>query len=140
MGGIMGIKYRLSSLVLALLLIISFITACGGTSSTSTPEQTTAQPEAELTETQTETELTDNLPADLDFGGVEIKIVHRSDGDLLDQEIFSESETGDVVDTAIFRRNQQIEDRLNVKIKAIPIKATVHGGSEINTPVKKAVT
>jgi ABC-type glycerol-3-phosphate transport system substrate-binding protein len=136
----MVVKHRISSMVLAALLTVSFITACGSTPSTSAPEQTTAPLTAEITETQTETELTDNLPPDLDFGGTEIKIVHRSDGDLLDKEIFSESETGDVVETAIFRRNQKIEDRLNIKIKTIPVTATVHGGAEVNTAVKKAVT
>jgi ABC-type glycerol-3-phosphate transport system substrate-binding protein len=136
----MVVKYRISSMVLAALLTVSFITACGSTPSTSAPEQTTAPLTAEITETQTETELTDNLPPDLDFGGTEIKIVHRSDGDLLDKEIFSESETGDVVETAIFRRNQKIEDRLNIKIKTIPVTATVHSGAEVNTAVKKAVT
>ena len=122
----MVVKYRISSMVLAALLTVSFITACGSTPSTSAPEQTTAPLTAEITETQTETELTDNLPPDLDFGGTEIKIFHRSDGDLLEKEIFSESDTGDVVETAIFRRNQKIEDRLNIKIKTIDWSLLFH--------------
>lgn len=54
-----------------------------------------------------------NLP---DFGGDTFTILARTNR--ID-EVFSETETGDVVSDAIFQRNQAVEDRLNINIEVI---------------------
>ncbi|MCL1794016.1 MAG: extracellular solute-binding protein [Oscillospiraceae bacterium] len=68
----------------------------------------------------------DDLPDDLDFGGKELRILHRNgingdfaDGEMFDFEVFVEAENGDIVNDAIYRRNKMIEERLNIKIKPI---------------------
>ena len=72
--------------------------------------------------------ISDDLPDDLDFGGAELRVLHRNgengyygDGDIFEIEVFSETETGDIVNDAIYRRNQLIEERLNIEIKPVGI-------------------
>lgn len=83
--------------------------------------------------------INDGLPDDLDFEGIDIRILHRSDGDQLDLEIFADDESGDVVETAVYRRNQKIEERLNVRIKETSIAATIHDGDTVANVVRKSV-
>jgi len=70
----------------------------------------------------------DNLPDGLDFGGAELRVLHRNgdngyygDGDIFEVEVFAESENGDIINDAIYRRNNLVEERLNLKIKPIGI-------------------
>jgi len=62
----------------------------------------------------------DSLPDDLDFDGETIRIMHRMEWDIWEQEIAVESEIGEVVNDAIYNRNKSVEDRLNVNIQPIP--------------------
>ena len=75
-----------------------------------------------------EPEIGDNLPDNLDFGGMEFRILHRNgnngyygDGDVFEIEVFAEAENGDTINDAIYRRNKLVEERLNIKIKPIGI-------------------
>jgi len=68
----------------------------------------------------------DDVPDDLDFGGRELRILHRGDGNALYGdgficilEITAAEENGDVINDAVYRRNQAIEEKLNIKIKPI---------------------
>jgi len=70
----------------------------------------------------------DSLPGDLDFGGAELRVLHRNgdngyygDGDIFEIEVFAESENGDIINDAIYKRNKLVEDRLNIKINPIGI-------------------
>lgn len=64
-------------------------------------------------------QLKDDLPDGLDFGEIEIKIQVR-DEDFSKLEMYAESETGDIINDAIYNRNRQVEDRLNVRINIVP--------------------
>ena len=59
----------------------------------------------------------DSLPEGLDFGGAEYRILTRSDNNevFLNAE-FTEEESGEVVDDAVYRRQKLIEERLNVNV------------------------
>lgn len=96
--------------MLLLLVIAASAGACGGES---TGADTTA---ADTTATaETTSRWLDDLPDDLDFGGEEVVIHTR--GDVLSmQEVGFDEENGDILNDAIYRRNRDIEGRLNVKI------------------------
>ena len=67
-------------------------------------------------------EVKDSLPDGLDFGGVTISILTRNEGipaDDASYEFYAESENGDIVNDAIFRRNKTVEDRLNINLNVI---------------------
>ena len=62
------------------------------------------------------TELSDDIPA-LNFNGEEISVLY---GDYIEFEIYAETENGEPVNDAVYRRNLAIEERFNVKFKMIP--------------------
>jgi len=101
---------RKISLTMALILLLTSITSCG-----STVEETAAETETQIVETESETLFQpDNLPADLDFAGKEIHTFGWEEIALI--EFFAEEMNGDVVNDAIFQRNQTVEERLNVHL------------------------
>lgn len=101
----------------AALLLAASLFSCGDTAET--PEATTT---AAPSETEIVTEAPDNtptyepddLPEDLDFGGITTHIFGW-DGSGND-EFYVEEENGDIVNDAIFARNRTVEERLNLKL------------------------
>ena len=89
----------------------------------------------------------DDLPDTLDFGGAELRILHRNgingdfaDGEMFDFEVFVEAENGDIVNDAIYRRNKMVEDRLNIKIRPIgKFDASWPTGYEFFNDLKKII-
>ena len=110
-------KKRLLSLLLAAIMLSSV--ACSDTTSddpvvTDAPAADTAA--AETVETEAETEfLPDNLPADLDFGASSVHTFGWEEVAIT--EFFTEELNGDVVNDAVFQRNQTVEERLNVVLE-----------------------
>ncbi len=113
-------------LLLAALLSASAFTACASTEPeeqasaqvSASPEETTAEPE--------ETTIADRIKekyAGTDYGGHELRIVGMNPGGgfyyLIDEEaneIWYETQTGDVYVDAVYSRNLMTEELLNVKI------------------------
>ncbi|MHB1152703.1 MAG: hypothetical protein ACYCWE_16310 [Eubacteriales bacterium] len=83
-------------------------------------------------------QIKDNLPDNLDFGGQEIRFIHRDDKAELSLEIIAE-EQGEVISAAVYQRNLKVEERLNAVIKNIPVKSDIHSGAEIASAVRKSV-
>ena len=110
-------SHRLTALFLSLLL--ASLTACGEASgsadTTASSADTTAPAETEPSRENTP----DNLPA-LDFGGRKIRFGQQG---IMDSELNAE-ETGDIVDDAHFRRNIQVQERLNVEFELVPTSET----------------
>ena len=107
---------RILALLLAALLTASSMTACGGGEGTGN----TTDPAAETTSAETvpeETEITDDLPADLKFTGESFVILSREDLQW-ENEMCTDELTGDIVNDAIYNREIAVEDRLNVEISA----------------------
>ena len=110
---------------------ILFTASCAGDINEDT--QNNAPEDGAVSEAASEPEkddraVSDDLPGDLDFGGAEFRVLHRNgnngyygDGDVFEIEVFAEAETGDIINDAIYRRNNLVEDRLNIKIKPIGI-------------------
>lgn len=88
--------------------------ACGGASDTQT-DTTKANDAAETTATSADTELSDNLP-DITFDG-------RTFTTLTFDQILSDYEAdevnGDVINDAVWKRNQTVMDRFDVKLETI---------------------
>ena len=131
--------------ILAALLTLSSLAGCGQGSAPETGGgETTPNAAADTAaETESETELTrentpDTLPADLDFGGEDICILHRAGDHDVQVEITAEN-TGDVVDSAIFNRNISVEDRLNVKLTYVGTNDEVHGIDQLKPLLTAAI-
>ena len=102
---------RIFSLILAALLLAGTITGCGDTAE----ETTAAAVETQPVETESETLfMEDNLPEDLDFGGTAVNTFGWEEVAII--EFFAEEMNGDVVNDAVFQRNQVVEERLNVSL------------------------
>lgn len=104
-----------NSSIAAILLASMLLLACGEKTANDTEQKTeTATPTTTASDTE-EVRWKDNLPQDLDLGGAEITIHMRGDsGSTL--EVNVEEEDGDVLNDAIYNRNRDVEERLNVKI------------------------
>ena len=129
--------------ILVSALLLSSLAGCGQGSEKETVGSETTPSATANTETESETALTrentpDTLPADLDFGGEEICILHRGGDHDVQVEITAE-DTGDVVDSSIFNRNIAVEDRLNIKLQYEPTTDDIHNGPTTNDLVKAAV-
>ena len=99
---------RIISLAMAWIMLLGVFTGCGNT-----VEETAAETETQPAETESETLFKpDNLPEDLDFEGSEVHTFGWEEVSVI--EFFAEEMTGDVVNDAIFQRNQIVEERLNV--------------------------
>ena len=110
-------KKRLLALLLAAILLSS--AACSDTTSedsAASSEPTAEVSAAEATEIEAETEFpADNLPADLDFAASSVHTYGWEEVAII--EFFAEELNGDVVNDAVFQRNQMVEERLNVKLE-----------------------
>lgn len=111
---------RLVCLLLTCLLLLPLV-ACG--KSEETPEATTEAPVGEATTSaggDAVTENTDNADAlydrfhlePVDFGEEEVTLLYWSDRE--HEEFYVESQTGDLVNDAIYMRNQTVEERLGI--------------------------
>ena len=102
-------------LSLASMLLVSG--ACGD--SPSVGDETSTR-----TETSSEAETTDRFETGLeaiDYGGAEINFLIPDDsaGRWSAKELDAESENGDVLNDAVFKRNTTIEDKYNVKLQSV---------------------
>ncbi len=108
---------RVLAILLAALMLLPMLAACGETTDpvdTTPPAQSTVAVESDA-----ETEIRDTIPPDLKYDGDQVNILSRNYGDDLVDEIFVEGLNSDPVNDAIFERNVEVENRLDVKINSI---------------------
>lgn len=106
------------AMLLALLCTASAITACGGDGETK-ESVTTEQKTAAITESETLGRWKDALPETLDLNGENIVVFTRGDEASV-LEIDAQEEIGEVLNDAIFHRNRDLEERLNMTLKVQP--------------------
>lgn len=106
---------------IALLLAALLLASCGNSTTNPTTEQDTT---ADTTSTEVETEVQegrqytkDNLPDDLDFAGAALRIQARGGDEDTRSEFYAEEATGEVVNDAVYERNNQVMERLNVVLE-----------------------
>ena len=139
-------QIRCAAALLALLCTLPAVTSCGASDNGTTAE-TAAKTDTAATEAIETEELTgraavkDNLPADLDLGGANIRILSRSGDRDTKIEFMAEAETGDIVEDAVYNRNLTVMERLNVNMTVLDAAsdATRHGGGTVNTLLNKSV-
>ena len=107
---------RLLSAILAALMLAGSLASC---STGENPDDTRAPDDTNAAVTEADTELTDNLPADLDYGEDEVTIISRYKQGWTDCEIAVDGVKGEPVNDAVFERNKAVEERLNIKINSI---------------------
>lgn len=110
-------KKAVAAILLFIVLLNIFACSDGGSSSTSSNTQTNANGNGEI-------ELTDDNTfyglEKADFEGRTFNILYRDDVDYsADNSIYVEVESGDIVDSAVYNRNRNVEETFNVEINAI---------------------
>ncbi len=127
---------RLTALFLALLMIGSAVVSCGDSGS---GDNTTETGGTDTVAAVTETEYVDPF-AGTDFGGQELRIsssIDESDSTNAHRLIAGSGElNGEIVNDAVYLRNQTVEELLNVKLNFIPSEWTYSNG---NTEIEKLV-
>lgn len=125
---------RTLALVLAGMMAVSVLVACGD-SDTKTDAPTTTAPTAAETTVPVETAdpnydangfLRDSVPDDLDFGDTDFQFLAWKQ---TTKEYFVEEPTGEVIDNAIYNRNMAVEERLGVKLHFREIPGNNDGSS-----------
>ena len=101
-------KKRTTSIILAALSLMTMFASCGN--DTQISDDTTA---AETTETTPET-TRDTLDPTLDFGGETVVIYCPNDLSIVE---FNAEMSGDIVEDAVYKRNIDVQERLNVKFE-----------------------
>lgn len=111
---------RLILFLFTALLAAALLASCGEDKADAPASVTTADAAAQEETTEAvETQLQANVP-EKDFGGAAFRICsyqHPSYATIGNFEFYVESENGEVVNDAVFRRNQTIEERFNMEIK-----------------------
>lgn len=110
-------KYRNLSMLLALLLLASTVTACGNTAENETTATTAPETQRETTAQEARMAIPDDLP-DEKFDGAAFCVLTRDRDDFVNDIGVELELTGDVVDDAIYERNQRIMERFDIKLLA----------------------
>ena len=105
---------KLLALLLALCMLVGTFAACGEAT-----DGENTQDGSGSAETEPETELTDNLPGDLNYNGTEITIISRYREGWTSGEIAVKELTSEPVNDAVYERNKAVEERLSVRIVSI---------------------
>ena len=121
---------RALSLGLAALITTTF--ACGQAQSDNKTDTSAA-----VTSAEPESTTIDSLPEDLDFGGRTVTWFVRSDPP--SPEYYVEEQTGDIVDDAIFNRNQQVCERLNVNFDFFEIPGAWANRDSFNQTIQSSI-
>ena len=110
-------KNRILSGLLASLMLLGSLVSCGEVIENTDTGSADTQADAAVTEV--ETELTDSLPDDLNYGDDEVVIISRYREGWTSGEIAVPELTGEEVNDAVYERNATVEARLGVKIVSI---------------------
>lgn len=134
-------KSRILGAFLVTLCISGALAACGTADTADTP--VTSMPQTEAVTEPAEvgngrSDVADSLPDDLDFGGQTVRVLARG-GDIdVKTEFYAESTDGEVVNDAVFTRNEAVEERLNIQMETILQDYTRH--KNLATEIRKSVT
>ena len=109
-------RNTLTALLLLSVLLVQLLAACGGKDDAAVTTAAETVPE----ETE-ETRLYADVP-DENLNGWEIHFIAKavSTGSFGVRDVYSEAEDGDLLNDAVFRRNQTIEEKYNFTIKFTP--------------------
>jgi len=115
-----NMKKIISFMCIAVILSVTLLTSCksgNGESNTNSTVSNGGSNTADITETTTET--TYRIP-DVNMSGYTMRLLTMKEDDWAISNLDTAEETGEPVNDAMYRRNRQIEEALNVVIKEIP--------------------
>lgn len=131
---------RILCALLASMMLIPLASCANDSEENETKSPSGDTPNAENTDTEEEetSKYLDDLPETMDFGGIDIRftVEEGNNGDLSERSIYVEEDTADIVDSAIYRRNAIVSDRLKVNI----VLQDVLSFNSLITPLRTAVT
>ena len=116
-----------------LIALLAQLTACGGAAETPAGDTTAA---ADTTAAITETErLTADIPTGLDYKGYKFRVLARATPMSWDNyDLVAESETGDLINDAVFKRNLALSEKLNVEFVRVGVE-----GYDVVGPATKSI-
>ena len=118
----------IAPLLLAALLLIPLVSACGGgtepaAAGTAAAQTGAAAPENEAEAIETEAEaLPDPGIEAVDLGGAEYTVLNRQKTDFYVyqyHEFMSDGENGETINDAVYQRNMKIEEKYNLKLVSV---------------------
>ena len=98
---------RILSLLLVVLMIGALLAACGKNKDKDGTGENTPPPVAN------DDPYADELPAELDYGGATVTIL-SSQKDTVKVEFYAEGDSANAIESAVFKRNETVKERLNV--------------------------
>ena len=136
-------KKRAISLALIMSVLLCGVSCSESTQTNDNPDSAPTTIESGSQEGNTaesaepESEILDDLPEGLDFGGRDIRFIveEAGVGNLSVLSVYAEEDSGDLVPSVVFQRNLTIADRLNLNIKLVD---SVGQGS-LSNPVRNSV-
>ncbi|MCL2773702.1 MAG: extracellular solute-binding protein [Oscillospiraceae bacterium] len=113
-------KYALMPMLIIFAMIVVIMPACSSNNANvkSDNNSQSAANNSDVAGAGNTEALTDALPSDLNFNGAQINLFIQNDS-WKQEEFVADTETGDVINDAVYRRNTAVEDRLNVKLNII---------------------
>ncbi len=108
---------KLLALFLSSLLLVSSAVSCGGDTPAEDPKTSDTEPSQTTETSDPRLSVDDGLP-EKDYEEYEFRILYYDDQGKPNPYV-PESMTGDVVDDAIYERNQRVEERFNIDITSI---------------------
>jgi len=122
--------------ILLLFCIVLSLSYCGDNNTKNNANNDNANFSYE--EVADENYISDDLPSK-NWGGKEFRILARGTCKSHMQEVWVESETGDVIDDAVYRRNMTLEDRFNIVIVPTFISESEISEDQINRVLEISV-
>lgn len=127
---------KLSAFILAA-MTFAYAYACGDQTEVSQPSGQPDSGETAAVDEETTAAVTraDSLPDDIDFGGVTITMLLREEKA---NEFYAE-QTGDIMDTAVYERDREVEERFNCKLDYIMKPGLYATSNEFKAVIRNAV-
>lgn len=134
---------KIISLSLAFLMVLLSLASCSESSvnnSGETNSQGSTPTAGSETETEEETKrFLDDMPETMDFEGRVMNFIveEGGNGNMTELSIIAEEDSGDVVESAVYTRNINVSERLNISINLVDV---LLGGNQISPLLKQSVT
>ena len=127
---------RMLALLLATLMVFASFASCADKGKTEANNADTTLTGTESGESEENRDYLLELPQ-MDFNGEKYSILVRTN---MEYEMYTESEVGENVEDAVFRRNSRVNERYNVEIVSVPVEGEWVTQGVFSTAVTKSVT
>ena len=113
-------KQRIFAALLAALMLTALFAACGGKDDAAEiPQETQAADATTAETTEEDTVYKADIPENTDFGGYNFRFLHWFNTgweERINKDLVAEEMNGDFLNDAVYERNRNVEELLNIKI------------------------